>query len=106
MARVFLTGGSGFVGGALLRRLVERGDDVVALARSQEASAALSATGARVVTGDVLDEDALAAGMEGCDLVFHVAGINTLCPTDPAALLHVNVRGAETAVRAAARARV
>jgi dihydroflavonol-4-reductase len=42
--------------------------------------------------------------MAGCELLFHVAGINTLCPTDPAALIHVNVRGVEVAVRAAARA--
>jgi dihydroflavonol-4-reductase len=60
--------------------------------------------GAEPVRGDVLDEDALAAGMEGCELAYHVAGINTLCPTDPAALFHVNVRGAEAVVRAAARA--
>ena len=59
-----------------------------------------------MVRGDVLDEDAMAAGMAGCALVYHVAGINTMCPADPAALFHVNVRGAETAVRAAARAGV
>jgi dihydroflavonol-4-reductase len=59
-----------------------------------------------VVRGDVLDEDAMAAGMAGCALVFHVAGVNAMCAADPAALFHVNVRGAETAVRAAARAGV
>ena len=106
MTHAFVTGGSGFVGGALVARLVERGDEVVALARSDEAERALTARGARVVRGDVLDEDAMASGMDGCALVFHVAGINTMCPDDPAALFHVNVRGAEAAVRAAARAGV
>ncbi len=106
MARVFVTGGSGFVGGALVDRLVARGDTVVALARSEDAAAALAARGAEVTRGDILDEDALVEGMTGCELAFHVAGINTLCPTDPAALVHVNVRGAEAAVRAAARAGV
>lgn len=106
MTAVFLTGGSGLVGGALAARLVERGDEVVALARSDAAGRALVARGARVVRGDVLDEDAMAAGMAGCALVYHVAGVNTLCPADPAPLFHVNVRGAETAVRAAARAGV
>ena len=48
----------------------------------------------------------MAAAMDGCALVYHVAGINTMCPLDPAALFHVNVRGAEAAVRAAARAGV
>ena len=106
MTRVFVTGGSGFVGGALVAGLVERGDEVLALARSDEAERALAERGARTVRGDVLDEDAMAAGMSGCALLFHVAGINTMCPTDPPALFHVNVRGAEAAVRAAARAGV
>jgi dihydroflavonol-4-reductase len=103
---VYLTGGSGLIGGALASRLIERGDEVVAMARSDSAERALAARGARVVRGDVLDEDAMAAGMAGCGLAYHVAGMNTMCPTDPAALFHVNVRGAEAAVRAAARAGV
>jgi dihydroflavonol-4-reductase len=103
---IFLTGGTGFIGGALVTRLVERGDEVVTLARSDAAEQALTAKGARVVRGDTLDEDALADGMEGCELVYHVAGVNTLCPEDPALLFHTNVRGAEAAVRAAARAGV
>jgi dihydroflavonol-4-reductase len=106
VTRVFLTGGSGLIGGALARRLAERGDEVVAMARSDEAEQKLAAGGARVVRGDVLDEDAMAAGMAGCALAYHVAGVNTMCPTDPSALFHVNVRGAEAAVRAAARAGV
>jgi dihydroflavonol-4-reductase len=106
VTRVFLTGGSGLIGGALGARLADRGDEVVALARSDTAERALAERGMRVVRGDVLDEDAMAAGMAGCALAYHVAGINTMCPTDPAALFHVNVRGAEAAVRAAARAGV
>jgi dihydroflavonol-4-reductase len=103
VARVFITGASGFLGGALLTRLHERGEDVTALARSDSAAAAVKDR-ATVVRGDLLDEDAVAAGMEGCELAYHLAGVNTLCPSDPAELVHVNVRGAETVVRAAARA--
>ena len=101
MTRVFVTGGSGLVGGALVKGLVQRGDEVSALARSDEAAAKLEAAGARTVRGDVFDEAALKTGMTGSEIVYHVAGINTFCPTDPAALFHVNVRGAEIAVRAA-----
>src|SRR5918999_699593 len=92
VTRVFLTGGSGLIGGALAARLVERGDEVLALARSDEAARALAGCVTRVVRGDVLDEDAMAAGMAGCALVYHVAGVNTMCPADPAALFHVYVR--------------
>jgi len=106
VARVFVTGGSGFIGGVLTARLVDRGDEVVALARSEEAAAKVARRGARVARGDVLDEDSLADGMAGCALAYHVAGVNTHCPADPAMLLRVNVQGAEAAVRAAARAGV
>jgi dihydroflavonol-4-reductase len=104
MARAFVTGGSGFLGGALVTGLIERGDEVVALARSDEAARALEQRGAQPARGHTLDEDALASGMRGCDIVYHVAGINTMCPEDPVEMIHVNVRGAETAVRATARA--
>ncbi len=106
MSRVFVTGGGGVVGGALVERLVARGDDVVALARSDAAAAALEARGTQVVRGDVLDEDALARGMDGCALAFHVAGVNAMCVEDPEAMRRTNVDGAAGAVRAAARAGV
>ena len=106
MARVFLTGGSGFIGGALVGPLRERGDEVVALARSERSAAALAARGVTVARGDVLDEEALARAMDGCELALHVAGINSHCPQDPDMQLRVNVSGAERAVRAAGRAGV
>ena len=104
MARVFVTGASGFIGGALTQRLIGRGDEVVGLARSDAAARKVVAHGATVARGDLLDEESLAAGMAGCDLAFHVAGVNSHCPPDPDMLLRVNVGGAEATVRAAARA--
>jgi dihydroflavonol-4-reductase len=102
--RVFVTGASGFIGGALTTRLLERGDHVVGLARSDAAAEKVAARGAEVARGDLLDEDSVAAGMDGCESAYHVAGMNSHCPSDPDMLLRVNVGGAEAAVRAAARA--
>jgi dihydroflavonol-4-reductase len=104
--RVFVTGGSGLIGRGLVARLAARGDHVVALARSDEAAATLAGRGAQVVRGDVLDADALATGMRGAALAFHVAGVNTLCPTDPAALYRANRDGARAMAAAAAAAGV
>ena len=56
--------------------------------------------------GDVLDAAALDAGLRGCALAFNVAGVNTLCPTDPAALYRANRDGARAVAVAAARAGV
>jgi dihydroflavonol-4-reductase len=106
VSRTFITGGTGVIGTALLARLLERGDEVVALARSDAASATLEARGARVVRGEACDEEALARGMEGCALAFSVAGINSLCVEDPSAMERLNVGGPVAAVRAAARAGV
>ena len=106
MSRVFVTGGSGVVGGALVDSLRERGDDVVALARSDAAGADLERRGASVVRGDILDAEVLARGMEGCATVFHVAGVNSLCVEDPSPMLRANIEGPAVAIRAAARAGV
>jgi dihydroflavonol-4-reductase len=104
VAKVFVTGGSGVVGGALVERLVARGDEVVGLARSAQAAATVERRGARAVRGDLFDADALAAGMEGCGIVFHAAGVNELCTSDPAPMYRANVDGAAAAVHATARA--
>jgi dihydroflavonol-4-reductase len=104
VARVFVTGASGYIGGALTSRLLERGDQVVGLARSEAAAEKVAARGAEVARGDLLDEESLAAGMVGCEMAYHVAGVNSHCPADPDMMLRVNVGGAAAAVRAAARA--
>lgn len=106
MSRVFVTGGSGVVGAALVDALRERGDDVIALARSEAAGSALERRGASVVRGDILDADVLARGMEGCATLFHVAGVNSLCVEDPSPMLSANIDGPAVAIRAAARAGV
>jgi dihydroflavonol-4-reductase len=104
VARVFVTGASGFIGGALAERLIARGDEVVGLARSDVAARKVAAHGAEVARGNLLDEDSLAAGMAGCTFAYHVAGLNTHCPKDPAMQMRVNVYGAAAVVRAASRA--
>ena len=98
----FITGGSGFVGGALLARLIADGREVRALARSAEAAASIQAGGARSVAGDLFDVAALLEGMRGCETVFHVAGVNAMCARDQGAMLHTNVDGSDVVMRAAA----
>ena len=102
----FVTGGSGFVGGAVIRALVATGRPVRALARSEAAAETVTGLGAEPVAGDLSDRLALAAAMSGSDVVFHVAGVNQMCPRDPADLYATNVDGAATAVHAAADAGV
>ncbi|HEX9175424.1 NAD-dependent epimerase/dehydratase family protein [Mycobacterium sp.] len=69
----FVTGGSGFIGGRLIERLVADGVGVRALARSDRAAAAVEARGAEAVRGDLADVDAITAGAQGCDTAYHLA---------------------------------
>ena len=106
MRTVFVTGGSGFLGGALLEALAQRGETVRALARSDPAAGAVAARGALPVRGDVCDLDALTAGMRGAELVVHAAA---RLQGDWSALpeLHrVNVDGSRTVLQAARSAGV
>jgi dihydroflavonol-4-reductase len=103
---VLVTGGTGFLGRALVERLLSAGDQVRGLARSDASTSELRALGAEPVRGDILDLEALAASMRGCDVVYHAAGANAFCLRDPAPMFEVNVRGSQNVVRAAARAGV
>jgi len=69
----FVTGGSGFVGAALIRRLAADGWTVRALARSAEAEAKVREAGAEAVRGDLGDAGALERGARGSDVAFHAA---------------------------------
>ena len=69
----FVTGGSGFIGGALIERLRADGTAVRALARSEASAAKVEALGAEAVRGDLDDPGSMSAGAAGCEVAFHLA---------------------------------
>jgi nucleoside-diphosphate-sugar epimerase len=69
--KALVTGGGGFLGGAVVRLLRERGDEVRSSARGHYP--ALDALGVTQVRGDLADAAAVDAAVRGCDIVFHVA---------------------------------
>lgn len=73
--KVFVTGGTGFIGGAVVRQLRARGDEVVCLVRNPEKGRAVADLGCEIAGGDLGDEAAIRAGMEGCDAVIHAAAM-------------------------------
>jgi nucleoside-diphosphate-sugar epimerase len=103
MKRAFVTGGSGFTGGNLVRHLREDGWDVTALVRPTSDTGALKALGARLVTGDLSNRDLLASAMEGSDVVFHIAAAFREARLSDQQYHDVNVTGTENTVWAAAR---
>jgi nucleoside-diphosphate-sugar epimerase len=73
MAKILVTGGTGFLGGCLVRRLVATGHAVRALVRSPEKSKQLADLGVEIVLGDVTQPASLSQAMAGIDLVYHIA---------------------------------
>lgn len=101
--KVFLTGGTGFIGGEVARRLRERGDDVVALVRTPGKAEALSAIGCTLVQGSLSDPDAVKQGLDGADAAIHGAAVYEvgILPSRRPAMYETNVTGTRTVLSAA-----
>lgn len=95
--RVFVTGGSGHIGSAVVPELIGAGHEVVALARSDQSAASLEAAGATVQRGSLAELDAIAAAAAAADGVVHLA-------FDHQAMRSGDMEGAATGELAAVRA--
>ncbi len=106
--KVFVTGGTGFIGGEVVRQLRRRGDEVVCLVRNPEKGKAVAELGCELVAGDLGDGAAIGAGMEGCDAVIHAAAMYEvgIPAKQRPAMWEANVAGTERAMKAALEAKV
>ncbi len=101
--RVFLTGGTGFIGNHVAAQLRARGDEVVALVRSPEKGASLESLGCELIQGDLSDDAAIARGLEGCDAAIHGAAVYEvgIPKSEHRAMYEANVAGTERVLKAA-----
>lgn len=106
--KVFLTGGTGFIGGEVAHQLRARGDDVVCLVRSPAKAEKLTGLGCQLAQGDLSDDEAIRAGMAGCDAVVHAAAMYEvgIPAKQRPAMYEANVRGTERVLRAALEQRI
>lgn len=94
------------MGSALVRHLVESGSEVRALARSEMSADRVRRLGAQPVPGDVLDPESLRRLVAGATLMYHVAGVNEVCPRRPRHMWDVNVEGTRNVIVACRNAGV
>jgi nucleoside-diphosphate-sugar epimerase len=101
--KILVTGGTGFTGGHLCRRLAAVGHRVRAVVRSPEKAASLSSSGVEVVRGDLTDGASLARAAEGCEVVYHIAATYRQEGLPEKEFWDVNARGTEKMLEAAVR---
>ncbi len=92
--RVFMTGGTGYIGRALARRRVEAGQEVRALVRPGSNAETLKPLGVALFTGDILDRASMREGMSGADWVIHAAAALDLNGS-PEQMRQTNLQGSE-----------
>lgn len=104
--KIFITGATGFIGAKLTRRLLRDGHQVHALVRTPAKAASLEDPGLTLFQGDLSDEHAIDAAMEGCEAVFHLAAYAKVWARNPATYFDLNVLGTEAVMRAAVNSNV
>ena len=93
MAKVLVTGANGFIGSHLVRELLKRGNEVVALVRKTSDISSLSGLPVSIYIGDVREIDTLAAPMQGIEIVYHLAA--ALLVTSQEEFIETNTAGTQ-----------
>ena len=101
---VFVTGATGFIGIQLVKRLVEEGNTVHALYRSESKADLIRMEGVKLFRGDILDEDSLRQAMQGCSQAYHAAAFAAVWSKDPDLVFRLNVNGSLNVIRLAEEA--
>ncbi len=99
--KVFLTGGTGFVGSEVLRQLVSAGYEVRALVREGSEDKLAVSDGVEIHPGDITDAASLVGGLDGCDAVIHLVGIIREFPSRGVTFKKMHVLATENILAAA-----
>jgi dihydroflavonol-4-reductase len=104
--KVLVTGGTGFVGSQLAAALVGLGDAVRVMRRASSGLVTLEGLPVEHIIGDILDAEAVARAVAGCEWVFHVAGLSSYWRARREEIYRVNVEGTRIVMDACLRAGV
>ncbi len=99
--KIFITGGTGFIGNRLTEKLIMQGHQVILLLRDPSRASRANEGKVTYVRGDIFDVEALNKGMKGCDWVFHMAAFTKPWTKDPSEAYTTNVTGTINILNAA-----
>jgi nucleoside-diphosphate-sugar epimerase len=98
---LLVTGGAGYIGGKLVQSLLARQEKVKVFDLRAESASHLARKGAELISGDVLDREAVRTAFDGCDRLFHAAALFDMWQPDKRAYYEVNVEGTRNVLEAA-----
>ena len=99
--KVLVTGGSGLVGGSIVRTLLQQGNQVRVFARKTSKTEHLTARGVEIAYGDILDINSIKVALKGCTKLYHAAALYDLWGLDEQALMQTELEGTRNALDAA-----
>jgi farnesol dehydrogenase len=99
--KIFLTGGSGFIGSKLAIKLAEDNHDLTVLLRDRSKAEEFTGAGIKICYGDLFSKETLRTGMNNCDWVFHLAAFTKPVSKDPGLPYMTNVTGTLNVLKAA-----
>ncbi len=102
--KLFLTGGTGFVGSEILKQLTENGHAVRCLVRPDSKKKLAVTEGVEIVNGDITQPESLAGKMEGCEAVIHLVGIIRAFPSRGITFEKIHYEGSRNVIDEAKRA--
>ncbi|MBI4228780.1 MAG: SDR family oxidoreductase [Deltaproteobacteria bacterium] len=101
-----VTGATGFIGSHIVRKLVQRGEEVKVLLRKTSKTMNIEGLDVEYVYGDVMERDSVKVALEGCDTVYHTAGFVSFRKSDYKKMEDINVKGTMNVLSAALEAGV
>lgn len=104
--KVFVTGGTGFIGSHLVEALIEKGIKVRVFARDRKKSKDLFRENVEIVEGDLLDSTSIERGVKGVDIVFHLASVINVGNVSDDYYYKVNVEGTKNLLKASLKENV
>ena len=99
--KIFVTGATGYIGQRLVAKLLEEGQEVHALCRQKPEYPSFQHDRFHFYPGDLLDKPAVTKAMEGCEIVFHLAGLAKVWAKHPSAFYDIHVSGTQNVLEAA-----